>query len=201
MRAPQKLQTTVAADQVKIRDGRRTLQPSGPHWERFFGPAARSPGNNRLYVPTPKPAVHRSNLLWKTWLPPPLRKTSPCAPRGGERLRGAVSPFGHPGASGRDLRGSSWYGTRTEIGQRRLRNRRTCIYRQNAPPEREMTEESVRDPYIGFKGYCIGQYRDDACCRAFWNRQKDEFAAGQIARRPGRLTTGGLDRTARWRQE
>src|SRR5271156_5370300 len=62
---------------------------------------------------------------------------------------------------------------------------RTCIYGKDSPLDLEALEEQVRDEYIGFKGYRVCHHSDDACCRGFWNRHKDEFAAGQIAQRLG----------------
>jgi hypothetical protein len=61
----------------------------------------------------------------------------------------------------------------------------TCIYRQDSPLDVDVLEDVVRDEYIGFKGYRICHHSADACCRGFWNRHKDEFAAGQIAQRLG----------------
>jgi hypothetical protein len=63
----------------------------------------------------------------------------------------------------------------------------TCIYRQSwcGTPIEEL-EEQVRDKHMGFKGHriCHSQKRGGkACCRGFWNRHRDEFAAGQIAQR------------------
>ncbi len=62
---------------------------------------------------------------------------------------------------------------------------RTCIYRKDSPLELEALENEVRDEYLGFKGYRICHHSDNACCRGYWNRHKDEFAAGQIAQRLG----------------
>jgi hypothetical protein len=61
----------------------------------------------------------------------------------------------------------------------------TCIYRGDSPLDLDGLEEVVRDKYVGFKGYRICHHGDDACCRGFWNRHKDDFAAGQIAQRLG----------------
>jgi hypothetical protein len=64
---------------------------------------------------------------------------------------------------------------------------KTCIYRKSwAGTPIETLEDQVRDRYMGFKGHriCHSQRRNGkACCRGFWNRHKDEFAAGQIAQR------------------
>ena len=60
---------------------------------------------------------------------------------------------------------------------------RTCIYRKDSPLDIAKLEQDVRDPYIGFKGHRICHHSKDVCCRGFWDRHKDEFAAGQIAQR------------------
>jgi hypothetical protein len=61
----------------------------------------------------------------------------------------------------------------------------TCVYRKDTLLDPEALADRVRDPYGGFKGYRICHHSDAACCRGFWNRHKDKFAAGQIARRLG----------------
>ena len=61
----------------------------------------------------------------------------------------------------------------------------TCIYRKDSPLDLERLEDVVRDRFIGFKGYRVCHHSKEACCRGFWNRHKDEFAAGQIAQRLG----------------
>lgn len=68
-----------------------------------------------------------------------------------------------------------------------IRQCKTCIYHPNwrGTPV-EMLEDQVRDKYIGFARFraCHSQpHGKKACCRGFWNRHKDEFAAGQIAQR------------------
>ena len=62
---------------------------------------------------------------------------------------------------------------------------RTCIYGKDTLLNIEGLEDRVRDPHLGFKSFRICHHSDDACCRGFWNRHKDEFAAGQIAQRLG----------------
>lgn len=62
---------------------------------------------------------------------------------------------------------------------------RTCIYAKDSPLDLETLEEAVRDEHVGFSGYRICHHSETACCRGFWNRHKDEFAAGQIAQRLG----------------
>lgn len=59
----------------------------------------------------------------------------------------------------------------------------TCIYRKDSSLNLTKLENDVRDPYMGFKGHRICHHSKDVCCRGFWNRHKDEFAAGQIAQR------------------
>lgn len=59
----------------------------------------------------------------------------------------------------------------------------TCIYKKSSPLDLGILEDAVRDPHMGFKGHRICHHSDDVCCRGFWNRHKDKFAAGQIAQR------------------
>ena len=61
----------------------------------------------------------------------------------------------------------------------------TCIYRLNSPQDLEKLEDQVRDDYGGFDGYRICHHHDEAICRGFWSRHKDEFQLGQIAQRLG----------------
>ena len=71
------------------------------------------------------------------------------------------------------------------IGPLRVQRRQcdTCIYRPDTHFDLAQLEAEVRDEHMGFKGYRICHHSDDACCRGFWNRHKDEFPAGQIAQR------------------
>ncbi len=62
---------------------------------------------------------------------------------------------------------------------------RTCIYRPDSPLDLERLEAAVRDEHLGFKGHRVCHHSDDACCRGFWERHKEDFAAGQIAQRLG----------------
>ena len=59
----------------------------------------------------------------------------------------------------------------------------TCIYRKDSSLDLKKLEADVADKYGGFKGYRICHHSKDVCCRGFWNKHKDEFAAGQIAQR------------------
>ena len=59
----------------------------------------------------------------------------------------------------------------------------TCIYRKDSPLDLKTLEAQVADRFGGFKGHRICHHSDSACCRGFWNRHKDKFAAGQIAQR------------------
>lgn len=61
----------------------------------------------------------------------------------------------------------------------------TCIYRKDSPLDLKKLEADVADKHGGFKGHRICHHSKDACCRGFWNRHKDKFAAGQIAQRLG----------------
>lgn len=61
----------------------------------------------------------------------------------------------------------------------------TCIYRKDSPLDLKMLEAQVADKYGGFKGHSVCHHSKDVCCRGFWNRHKDKFAAGQIAQRLG----------------
>jgi hypothetical protein len=59
----------------------------------------------------------------------------------------------------------------------------TCIYRKDSPLDLERLEDQVRDKHMGFTGYRVCHHGNDACCRGFWDRHRDEFPAGQIAQR------------------
>ena len=62
---------------------------------------------------------------------------------------------------------------------------KTCIYRPDSPLDTSELERQVADKHIGFVGHRICHHSNDVCCRGFWERHKDEFAAGQIAQRLG----------------
>ncbi len=63
----------------------------------------------------------------------------------------------------------------------------TCIYgpRSASPASIKELEKEVADPRMKsfFSGFRLCHHSDTACCRGFWDRHKDHFAAGQIAQR------------------
>lgn len=61
----------------------------------------------------------------------------------------------------------------------------TCIYRKGSAADLVKLENDVRDEYVGFKGFRVCHHSGTACCRGFWNRHRNAFAAGQIAQRLG----------------
>jgi hypothetical protein len=61
----------------------------------------------------------------------------------------------------------------------------TCIYSKSCTLDIAKLEADVADGYGGFKGHRICHHSDDVCCRGFWSRHRDKFAAGQIAQRLG----------------
>lgn len=61
----------------------------------------------------------------------------------------------------------------------------TCIYRTDSALDIKVLEAQIADKYGGFKGHRICHHSEDACCRGFWQRHKDEFQLGQIAQRLG----------------
>lgn len=61
----------------------------------------------------------------------------------------------------------------------------TCIYRKDSPLDIKSLEAEITDKYGGFNGHRICHHSKVACCRGFWNRHKNKFAAGQIAQRLG----------------
>ena len=59
----------------------------------------------------------------------------------------------------------------------------TCIYRKDSPLDLEKLEGEIADAYGGFNGYRERHHAapgSGVCCRGFWNRHKDRFAAGQV---------------------
>jgi hypothetical protein len=61
----------------------------------------------------------------------------------------------------------------------------TCIYRKDSPLDIKRLEAQIADPHMRgfFAGFRICHHSKSACCRGFWNRHKNDFAAGQIAQR------------------
>lgn len=59
----------------------------------------------------------------------------------------------------------------------------TCIYRPESPLDLKSLEAQVADRFGGFSGHRTCHHSDTACCRGFWNKHRDKFAAGQIAQR------------------
>lgn len=59
----------------------------------------------------------------------------------------------------------------------------TCIYRADSTLDIKALEAQIADKYGGFKGHRICHHSEDACCRGFWQRHKDEFQLGQIVQR------------------
>ena len=60
----------------------------------------------------------------------------------------------------------------------------TCLYRDPGYQD---------DACIGGAGFLICHHSKDACCRAFWNKHKDEFQAGQIAQARGNVEFVDVD--------
>ncbi len=60
---------------------------------------------------------------------------------------------------------------------------RTCIYLPDSPLDLAALEAEIADRYMGFSGHRLCHHAEDVCCRGFWDRHKDAFAAGQIAQR------------------
>lgn len=61
----------------------------------------------------------------------------------------------------------------------------TCIYRKDTPLDIRKLENDVADPKMEgfFTGYRVCHHSKGVCCRGFWDKHKDHFAAGQIAQR------------------
>lgn len=64
---------------------------------------------------------------------------------------------------------------------------RTCIYRPDSPLDLKKLEGDIRDPRMAgfFKGFRICHFSRSACCRGFWEKNKNNFTAGQVAQRLG----------------
>lgn len=63
----------------------------------------------------------------------------------------------------------------------------TCIYRTDSPLDIKELESQIADRHMKgfFSGHrlCHHDSSNKTCCRGFWNKHKDNFAAGQIAQR------------------
>ena len=72
----------------------------------------------------------------------------------------------------------------------------SCIYRKDSPLDVAELEAQVKDEHGYFSGHRRCHHSPDkspVCCRGFWNRHKDEFAAGQIAQRLGAVEFVDVD--------
>ena len=63
----------------------------------------------------------------------------------------------------------------------------TCIYRKDSPLDIKALEAQIADKYMPgfFNGHRTCHHSNNACCRGFWNRHKNDFAMGQVAQRLG----------------
>ena len=72
----------------------------------------------------------------------------------------------------------------------------TCIYRKDSHFDIKQLEAQCADRYGGFEKHrqCHHSTKKTACCcRGFWNRHKNKFAAGQIAQRLGMVEFVDVD--------
>ncbi len=75
---------------------------------------------------------------------------------------------------------------------------RTCIYRPENPLDLAELEAEVADQYGGFSSHRLCHHADGVCCRGFWDRHKDAFAAGQIAQRLDAVEFVDVDTHGGW---
>lgn len=63
----------------------------------------------------------------------------------------------------------------------------TCIFKPESLFNIKQLLNDVRDPSMEghFKTFRQCHHSEEACCRGFWDRFKDNFAVGQIAQRLG----------------
>ena len=63
----------------------------------------------------------------------------------------------------------------------------TCIYKRSSPLDINELEAQVADRYMPghFERYRACHHSDDAVCRGFWNRHRDDCTPTQIAQRLG----------------
>lgn len=78
----------------------------------------------------------------------------------------------------------------------------SCIYRPDSSLNIAHLEAQIADPkmagfFTGYRACHHASNRMGVCCRGFWNRHKDAFAAGQIAQRLGLVVFVHVDRYAK----
>lgn len=61
----------------------------------------------------------------------------------------------------------------------------SCIYRPTSPLDLAKLEAEIADGHGGFTSWRICHHSDDACCRGFWDRHRNDFQLGQVAQRLG----------------
>lgn len=66
----------------------------------------------------------------------------------------------------------------------------TCIYKPDSPLDVAALEAAIADPRDAefFASFRVCHHSDDACCRGFWDRHKNDFTLGQVAQRLGFVT-------------
>ena len=69
----------------------------------------------------------------------------------------------------------------------------TCIYRKDTVLDLKKLEGEIADGYGGFLTHRTCHHSEDVCCRGFWNRHKNSFAAGQLAQRLGMVDFVAVD--------
>ena len=72
----------------------------------------------------------------------------------------------------------------------------TCIYRKDSPLDVRELERQIQDTNGDFVSHRICHHSDDACCRGFWNRYRNEFNMGRIAQRLGAVEFVDVDTLA-----
>jgi len=81
----------------------------------------------------------------------------------------------------------------------------SCIYRPASPLDRAKLEAAIADPNMAgyFTSYrvCHHSHGQEACCRGFWDRHKDDFHLGQLAQRLGFVEEVEVDTLAKKRQK
>jgi len=64
----------------------------------------------------------------------------------------------------------------------------TCIYKPESGFDIEVLEAQCRDQFDHYHSYRICHYHEQACCRGFWDRHRDNCTVTQIAQRLGLIT-------------